>query len=173
MARQGKEEICGERLDGGMELQDAVKQRKKLLNFGREVSQADKDTRSVTRQFKKQIARDRPKARRDILESNVLRNEEGIVLTQEQIIRWRECFNKLLNEENERGTLEDTEKNLMQEEDLTREEVENAVRAMKSGKAGGPSGVVIEMFKAIGPGGRKWIFDILKRSWTEEKIPDE
>ena len=58
-------------------------------------------------------------------------------------------------------------------EALTREEVEKAVKAMKMGKAAGPSGITAEFWKNLGEGESLWMCRLLYRIMMEGKIPEQ
>jgi hypothetical protein len=45
-------------------------------------------------------------------------------------------------------------------ESISTADVGAAITKSKSGKAGGPSGVVVEMVKALGDAGKQWVTDV-------------
>ena len=69
--------------------------------------------------------------------------------------RWKGYMEGLLNVENDWDGIVDGEKVEGPQERITEHEVENAIRQMKSGKAGGPTNVVGEMICAAGKKGVK------------------
>ena len=105
----------------------------------------------------------------------IIKNSEGkVVFKQEEVGEvWAEYFEELLNVENERGQLQvvDPVENPVLE--ITKEEVERAVRKMKSNKAPGVSEVSIDMVKARGEEGIRWMWEVLREVWRSERIPDE
>ena len=64
--------------------------------------------------------------------------------------RWKEYFEKLMNEENNRDPRTE-ETDVVNEEVncVSREEVKNALRRMKKGKAVGPDELPVEVFKKV------------------------
>ena len=57
--------------------------------------------------------------------------------------------------------------------EITKEEVERAVRKMKSNKVPGVSEVSIDMVKAGKEEGIRWMCEVLREVWRSERIPDE
>ena len=110
------------------------------------------------------IAKVREKSRRDIEECNYIKNSNGRILVEDEDIkkRWKEYFEELLNVENDRGILDETPPILGPVEGIIRQEVKEALQKMKSNKAGGPTGVVIEMIKALEDEGIEWAWKLLK-----------
>ena len=83
-----------------------------------------------------------------------------------------EYFKELMNEENDfevddvqpiEGPIKEVDKN----------EVRQAVGAMKTGKAAGPTGLTTEMMKAAGESGVIEFTKVLADVWKKETIPDE
>ena len=97
------------------------------------------------------IAKQMKKERKDITGARYIKSERGNIITQEREImeRWRCYFEGLLNEENEH-LLEETEAVEGPVEEISREEVEDVLRDLKSKKAPGPTGVTSDMLKKAG-----------------------
>ena len=121
------------------------------------------------------IAKARQREREGTGNVNIIKNSEGkVVFKQEEVGEvWAEYFEELLNVENERGQLQvvDPVKNPVLE--ITKEEVERAVRKMKSNKVRGVSEVSIDMVKAGGEEEIQWMWEVLREVWRLERIPDE
>jgi hypothetical protein len=84
---------------------------------------------------------------KDVQQVKVIKNEKGEVLMEEKLVkqRWKEYFDKLLNQENPRETRETpAEANEREVEDITTEEVRKAMKKMKKGKAQGPDEIPVE-----------------------------
>ena len=87
--------------------------------------------------------------------------------------RWREYYQKLMNEENPRE-----ERNEQQAEakdditEITSAEIELAHRNMKNGKATGPDNLPVEVWKSLGRTGVNFLKGALNKITDEEKIPD-
>ena len=77
------------------------------------------------------------KATKDLTQINKMKDQEGSVLTDENQIRerWRMYFETLLNEENPRRVTGDGTPNQGMTTEVTRTEVEKALRKMKNGKS--------------------------------------
>ena len=100
----------------------------------------------------------------------LLKGENGQLLAQ-VTARWKEYFEKLLNEENAWNEQLDVECVEGPAEYISREEVRKATGNLKSGKAGGPSGISAEMLKAAGERGVQWMSDMCNGIVKEEVIP--
>ncbi len=109
------------------------------------------------------ISKQREKERRDVMGMKVVKSKDGTILVEGEKVkeRWKEYFEELLNVENDRGELEKVEAVEGPELDVTKEEVEKAIASMKCGKASGPSGVNVDMIKALGELGIEWVCKIL------------
>ena len=121
------------------------------------------------------IARAGQMKRQDLGKIGMIKDRNGRILQDEEQIknRWKEYFNTLLNVENERGELEKVAKTERPINQISREEIKKAMGKMKSGKAAGPSEVVIELIKAMGANGENWTLELAKRIIEEMKIPDD
>lgn len=86
------------------------------------------------------LAKTRNKSTKDIAHIRQIKDERGVVIRKERdiIIRWKDYFEKLLNEENERLIRDDGEPNDQLVREVTRQEVERALKKMKNGKSIGP-----------------------------------
>ena len=104
------------------------------------------------------IERTRAKQKKDIVHTAVIRNDNQKVLTKEEDIkqRWQEYFKELLNVENERGDLDTAEPIEGPIEDITIEEVRQAIKGMKMGKATRPTGAPAEQLKNLDDEGIEW-----------------
>jgi hypothetical protein len=106
-----------------------------------------------------------------VVVSGCVNNKGGVIVTDEGEIRdrWKEYFDQLLNEEFDWDRRNLTEAGVVcgPSEEISEEEVFNAVGAMKNGKAGGPSGVVSEMLKASGSEGIRWMTTLFNKIISE------
>jgi hypothetical protein len=96
----------------------------------------------------------------------VLRSEENIKK------RWGDYFNNLLNEQRQRIERRIGTANENVTSGIRREEVEDALRSMKNGKAVGPDGIPVEAWKALGTEGVDFLWDLLERIYQEERMPE-
>ena len=121
------------------------------------------------------IAKTRAKQKKDITQTAVIKNANQKVMTKEDDIkrRWQEYFKELLNVQNERGELEQTEAVAGLIEEITLEEVRQAVRQLKTGKATGPSGVTADQLRSLDEEGLSWLMELLKKIVYDGEIPSD
>ncbi|GFR99752.1 RNA-directed DNA polymerase from mobile element jockey-like [Elysia marginata] len=121
------------------------------------------------------ITKQRAEAKRDIKEIKVIKDQQGEVLTDGEKIkeRWREYYTTFLNKENQRDELEDIPPVEGPIEELTRNEIIDAIKAMKKGKAAGCSGVSPDMIKVLEESGVDIMVDIIGTVWEEEEMPED
>ena len=119
------------------------------------------------------ISKARERRRRDVEECYYIKDKHHYILIEEENIRkrWKEYFEELLNVENERGLLEEALPTLGPIENITLNEVNAAIQSMKLNKASGPTGMVIEIIKALDEAGIEWLWELLETSWKEEGMP--
>ena len=94
------------------------------------------------------LARQRDRAGKDVQQMRVIKNENGNVMVSSEAVlnRWKEYFEKLMNEENN-GEPWTKEAEVVNKEVncVSREEVKNALRRMKKGKVAGPDELPVEV----------------------------
>ena len=79
------------------------------------------------------------------------------------LIRWKEYFEKLMNEENNRDSRAEKAEVVNEEVNcLSKKEVKNALR-MKKGKAVGPDELPVEVWKCMGKMGIKFLTRLFNR----------
>ena len=120
------------------------------------------------------LAQMRNKSTKDITHIKQIKDKDGNVLRKERdiIIRWKEYFEALLNEENERFLRGDGHVNYGPVTEITKDEVRTSLRKMKNGKAVGPDGVPIEAWKALGEEGIDILWHLMKKIMESETIPE-
>ena len=121
------------------------------------------------------LAKIREKRSRDFQYVWCIKGEDKEVLTRHEDVkkRWKEYFEKLLNEEFPRE--EETERvawNLGMVDLIREEEVWSAVRKMKKKKAVGPDGVPVEVWQVLGDFGVRWLTGFLNKVLVDERIPE-
>ncbi|KAK3565292.1 hypothetical protein QTP86_004782 [Hemibagrus guttatus] len=128
----------------------------------REVSKAKQKaydelyTRLDTREGQKdlyRLARQRDRDGKDVQQVRVIKDRDGRVLTSEESVqrRWKEYFEELMNEENEREKRVEGVNSVEQKVDkIRKDEVRKALKRMKSGKAVGPDDILVEVWKCLG-----------------------
>ena len=106
--------------------------------------------------------------------AKLLKDRKGEMLmhSTDVLRRWGEYFEKRMNEKNDfeldevhpiEGPIKEVDKN----------EVRQAIEAMKTGKAAGPTGLTTEMMKAGGESSMIEFTKVLADVWKKEKIPEE
>ncbi|KAK3538100.1 hypothetical protein QTP70_029825, partial [Hemibagrus guttatus] len=152
----------------------------------REVSKAKQKaydelyTRLDTREGEKdlyRLARQRDRDGKDVQQVRVIKDRDGRVLTSEESVqrRWKEYFEELMNEENEREKrVEGVEHSVEQKVDkIRKDEVRKALKRMKSGKAVGPDDIPVEVWKCLGEAAVEFLASLFNRVLESERMPEE
>ena len=122
------------------------------------------------------LARQRDRAGKDVQDVRVIKDENGTMMVNSEAVlkRWKEYFEKLMNEENNRESR--TEKPEVVNEEVncvSREEVKNALRRMKKGKAVGPDELPVDVWKCMGEMGIEFLTRLFNRLLMGERMPGE
>ena len=122
------------------------------------------------------LARQRVRAGKDVQHMRVIKDENGNVMVNSEAVlkRWKEYFEKLINEENNKEP-RTKEPEMVNEEVncVSREEVKNALRRMKKGKAVGPDELPVEVWKCMGEMGIKFLTRLFNRLLMGERMSEE
>ncbi|KAK3544338.1 hypothetical protein QTP86_009110 [Hemibagrus guttatus] len=141
----------------------------------REVSKAKQKaydelyTRLDTREGEKdlyRLARQRDRDGKDVQQVRVIKDRDGRVLTSEESVqrRWKEYFEELMNEENEREKRVEGVNSVEQKVDkIRKDEVRKALKRMKSGKAVGPDDIPVEVCKCLGEAAVEFLASLFNR----------
>ncbi|KAK3535754.1 hypothetical protein QTP70_021053 [Hemibagrus guttatus] len=136
-------------------------------------------TRLDTREGEKdlyRLARQRDRDGKDVQQVRVIKDRDGRVLTSEESVqrRWKEYFEELMNEENEREKRVEGVNSVEQEVDkIRKDEVRKALKRMKSGKAVGPDDIPVEVWKCLGKAAVEFLASLFNRILESEKMPEE
>ena len=106
------------------------------------------------------MARQRDRAGKDVQHVRIIKDENGNVTVNSEAVlkRWKEYFEKLMNEENNRDPRTEEAEVVNEEVNwFSREEVKNALRKMIKDKAVGPDELPIEVWKCMGKMGIKFL----------------
>ncbi|KAK3522726.1 hypothetical protein QTP86_030801 [Hemibagrus guttatus] len=151
----------------------------------REVSKAKQKaydelyTRLDTREGEKdlyRLARQRDRDGKDVQQVRVIKDRDGRVLTSEESVqrRWKEYFEELMNEENEREKRVEGVNSVEQKVDkIRKDEVRKALKRMKSGKAIGPDDIPVEVWKCLGEAAVEFLTSLFNRVLESERMPEE
>ena len=100
-----------------------------------------------------------------------------LVKDEEIMDRWREYFDKLFNGESEGPTLElddsfdDTNRRFVRR--IQEVEIGEALKRMKGGKAMGPDGIPIEVWRCLGARATVWLTKLFNLIFRSNKMPEE
>ncbi|KAK3552494.1 hypothetical protein QTP86_012152 [Hemibagrus guttatus] len=151
----------------------------------REVSKAKQNaydglyTRLDTREGEKDLYRlawQRDRDGKDVQQVRVIKDRDGRVLTSEESVqrRWKEYFEELMNEENEREKRVEGVNSVEQKVDkIRKDEVRKALKRMKSGKAVGPDDILVEVWKCLGEAAVEFLTSLFNRVLESERMPEE
>ncbi|KAK3535326.1 hypothetical protein QTP70_007935 [Hemibagrus guttatus] len=136
-------------------------------------------TRLDTREGEKdlyRLARQRDRDGKDVQQVRVIKDRDGRVLTSEESVqrRWKEYFEELMNEENEREKRVEGVNSVEQKVDkIRKDEVRKALKRMKSGKAVGPDDIPVEVWKCLGEAAVEFLTSLFNRVLESERMPEE
>ena len=122
------------------------------------------------------LARQRDRAGKNVQHVRVIKDENGNVMVNSEAVlkRWKEYFEKLMNEENNRE-LQTEEAEVVNKEVncISRKEVKNALRKMNKSKAAGPDELPVEVWKCMGKMGIEFLTRLFNRLLMNEQMPEE
>ena len=116
--------------------------------------------------------------------SAYVKDENGVLLRDVELIRepWVRWFHTLLNAKSQRldpniaEGLHQWRKNMPLGVQPTMQELKDAIRSLANGKAVGPDGVPVELFKIAlngDPALRRRLLDIVVRIWRKGEVPQQ
>jgi hypothetical protein len=125
------------------------------------------------------MARIRERKTRDINQIKCIKDGTDRLLVKDEEIkdRWREYFDKLFNGENEGPALElddsfdDTNRRFVRR--IQEAEIGEALKRMKGGKAMGPDGIPIEVWRYLGARAIVWLTKLFNLIFRSNKMPEE
>ena len=121
------------------------------------------------------VAKARNKMRKDVGDIAIIKDQNGNILIKEDDIkrRWQEYFTNLLNTQNEYGELCEALPVEGPIPNVSVGEIDIAIRKGKNNKAGGKSEVAIELIKALEELGQGWMYSLLEKIWSTERMPED
>ena len=122
------------------------------------------------------LARQRNRAGKDVQHVRVIKDENDNVMVNSEAVlkRLKEYFKKLMNEENNREPRTEEAEAVNKEINcVSKEEVKNALRRMKKGKAVGPDELPVEVWKCMEKMGIKVLTRLFNRLLMSEQMPEE
>ncbi|KAK3510617.1 hypothetical protein QTP70_011874 [Hemibagrus guttatus] len=136
-------------------------------------------TRLDTREGEKdlyRLARQRDQDGKDVQQVRVIKDRDGRVLSSEESVqrRWKEYFEELMNEENEREKSVEGVNSVEQKVDkIRKDKVRKALKRMKSGKAVGPDDIPVEVWTCLGEAAVEFLTSLFNRVLKSERMPEE
>ncbi|KAK3574702.1 hypothetical protein QTP86_015150, partial [Hemibagrus guttatus] len=173
------------RMDMGVSIENRQEYKELQRRVKREVSKAKQKaydelyTRLDTREGEKdlyRLARQRDRDGKDVQQVRVIKDRDGRVLTSEESVqrRWKEYFEELMNEENEREKRVEGVNSVEQKVDkIRKDEVRKALKRMKSGKAVGPDDIPVEVWKCLGEAAVEFLANLFNSVLESERMPEE
>ncbi|KAK3542444.1 hypothetical protein QTP86_025898 [Hemibagrus guttatus] len=123
--------------------------------------------KELQHRVKKEVSKAKQKAY-DELYTRVLTSEENVQR------RWKDYFEELMNEENEREKRVEGVNSVEQKVDkIRKDEVRKALKRMKSGKAVGPDDILVEVWKCLGEAAVEFLTSLFNRVLESERMPEE
>ena len=121
------------------------------------------------------MARQRDRAGKDVQHVRVIKDENGNVMVNSEAVlkRWKEYFEKLMNEENNRDLRTEEPEVVNEEVNCVSREVKNTLRRMKKGKAVGPDELPVEAWKCMGKMRIEFLIRLFNRLLMGERMPEE
>ncbi|XP_068210309.1 uncharacterized protein [Palaemon carinicauda] len=118
------------------------------------------------------IAKERNKATKVVTQIKQIKNKDGVVMGSSRDIegRWKQYFERMLNEENPRSIIADENPTLGMVSDIDRVKIRVALRKMKKGKATGPNESPVEVWKCLGEFGGDMLWYLMKKIHQKEKM---
>ena len=152
---------------------------KKAVAMAKERVYDDLYARLETKEGEKKLYRlasQRDRAGKDVQHVRVIKDENGNIMVNSEAVlkRWKEYFEKLMNKENNKEPWTEEPEVVNKEVNcVSREEVKNALRRMKKGKAVGPDELPVEVWKCMGEMGIKFLTRLFNKLLMGERMPEE
>ncbi|KAK3540959.1 hypothetical protein QTP86_007368 [Hemibagrus guttatus] len=135
--------------------------------------------KELQRRVKREVSKAKQKAYEELytrLDTREGEKDLYRVLTSEESVqrRWKEYFEELMNEENEREKRVEGVNSVEQKVDkIRKDEVRKALKRMKSGKAVGPDDIPVEVWKCLGEAAVEFLANLFNRVLESERMPEE
>ena len=121
----------------------------------------------------------RERKTRDFSQVKCIKDDMDQLLVKEDEIRlrWQEYFDRLYNGDNENTTFQlddsfdDTNRRFVRR--IQESEVKEALKRMKGGKATGPDGIPVEVWRCLGDIAIVWLTKLFNRIFRSNKMPEE
>ncbi|KAK3546639.1 hypothetical protein QTP70_031433, partial [Hemibagrus guttatus] len=163
------------------EVQDSI-QRKRLAKKKWDMDRNEENRQEYKesqRRVKREVSKAKQKAYDELYTKLDTREGEKDlyrVLTSEESVQriWKEYFEELMNEENEREKRVEGVNSVEQKVDkIRKDEVRKALKRMKSRKAVGPDDIPVEVWKCLGEAAVEFLTSLFNRVLENERMPEE
>ena len=158
---------------------DKKSKAKKAVAMAKGCEYEDLYARLKTKEVEKELYRLsglRDRTGKGVQHVRVMKNKSGneMIIFEAVLKRWKEYFEKLMNEENKREPRME-EVDVVDEEVncVSREEVKNALRTMEKGKAVGPDKLPVEVWKCTREMKIKFLTRLFNKLLVGERMPEE
>ncbi|KAK3572845.1 hypothetical protein QTP86_008260 [Hemibagrus guttatus] len=161
--------------------EDSV-QRKRLAKKKWDMDRTEENRqeyKELQRRVKREVSKAKQKAYDELytrLDTREGEKDLYRVLTSEESVqrRWKEYFEELMNEENEREKRVEGVNSVEQKVDkIRKDEVRKALKRMKSGKAVGPDDILVEVWKCLGEAAVEFLTSLFNKVLENlEKVYD-
>ncbi|KAK3547492.1 hypothetical protein QTP86_021194, partial [Hemibagrus guttatus] len=152
------------------EVQNSI-QRKRLTKKKWDMDRTE-ENRQEYKELQRRVKREVSKAKQKAYDELYTRldTREG----QKDLYRWKEYFEELINEENEREKRVEGVNSVEQKVNkIRKDEVRKALKRMKSGKAVGPDDISVEVWKCLGEAAVEFLTSLFNRVLESERMPEE
>ena len=105
----------------------------------------------------------------------VIKDVNGNIMVNSEAVlkRWKEYFEKLMNEENDKDPRTEEAEVANEEVNCVSRELKNALRRMKTDKAVGPNELPVEVWKFMAKIRTKFLTRLFNRLLIGERMPEE
>ncbi|KAK3506948.1 hypothetical protein QTP70_031706 [Hemibagrus guttatus] len=163
------------------EVQDSI-QRKRLAKKKWDMDRTEENRQEYNEsqhRVKREVSKAKQKAYDELytrLDTREGEKDLYRVLTSEESVqrRWKEYFEELMNEENEREKRVEGVNSVEQKVDkIRKDEARKALKRRKSGKAVGPDDIPMEVWKCLGEAIVEFLTSLFNRVLESERMPEE
>ena len=122
------------------------------------------------------MARQTDRAGKDVQHVRVLKDKNGNVMVNSETVlkRWKEYFEKLINKKNNKEPRTEEAEVVNEEVNcVSREEVKNVLKRIKTGKAVGADEFSVEVWKCMGEMGIKCLTKLFNKVLVGERMSEE
>ncbi|KAK3519500.1 hypothetical protein QTP70_032799, partial [Hemibagrus guttatus] len=159
------------------EVQDSI-QRKRLAKKKWDMDRTEEnrqECKELQRRVKREVSKAKQKAYDELYTRLDTREGKKDLYSEESVQRrWKEYFEELMNEENEREKRGEGLNSVEQKVDkIRKDEVRKALKRMKSGKAVGPDDIPVEVWKCLGEAAVEFLTSLFNRVLKSERMPEE